>query len=47
MTFDSTTDTLDELMQTLQDGADGFADAAQRLDQSARTSMAIAFRELG
>jgi uncharacterized protein (TIGR02284 family) len=42
-----TSDTLDELMETLQDGADGFAEAAERLDHETRTSMAISFRELG
>jgi uncharacterized protein (TIGR02284 family) len=47
MAHHSTPDTLDELMQTLQDGADGFAEAAERLDHETRTSMAISFRELG
>jgi uncharacterized protein (TIGR02284 family) len=47
MAHHSTIDTLDELMQTLQDGADGFLEAAERLDHESRTSMAISFRELG
>lgn len=36
-----------DLMETLQDGKDGFAAGAEKLDKDGETSLAATFRELG
>lgn len=41
------TDVLDDLMQTLEDGAEGYEDAAGKLGESNRPDLAPIFRTLG
>ncbi|WP_254126740.1 PA2169 family four-helix-bundle protein [Aquihabitans sp. G128] len=36
-----------ELIETLQDGSDGFTSAAEKLDKDGETELASSFRELG